>query len=193
MKIRSTLAIAALAASLATAALAQAIDRLGVPGPISFGEQSYALAWSAEPSPGYVKQEYVPQGQTVEAYKQMILVERVAGSVKVADAVRAQTEMLNKRKGTDPLVNMDVIQNEATGEILLDFIVSDKNAKGDVIVEWNGYRYAPLKAGEGVVLFGVSNRATGIEEARTFLTNLKTTRPATIKALTEAPIPQPTN
>lgn len=191
MNFSKLVAITVVVVCSATSALAQAVDRLGIPGPIAFGDQSYALAWSAEPNPGYVKQEYVPAGQTVEIYKQMILVERLVGPTKVADAVRAQTEMLNKRKGADPLLNMDVIQNAATGEVLLDFIVSDKNAKGDVIVEWNAYRYAPLKSGEGVILFGVSHRATGIEEARNFLTNLKTARPATIKALTEAPIPQP--
>ena len=66
----SSIRIAAVAAVLplaAAPALAQAVDHLGVPGPIALGGQSYALAWSSQPSPDYTKQEYVPVGQTVEA------------------------------------------------------------------------------------------------------------------------------
>ena len=186
-------AAAALALSLAAApALAQAIDHLGVPGPLAHDGRSFALAWSSQPSPGYTKQEYVPAGQTVERYEEMLLVETVTGKIGVMDAVGAQVATLNKRKATDPLVNMDVIQNKASGEALLDFIVSARDAKGEVIVEWNAYRYAPYKDAKGksgVQLLGVSRRAYGNDAARAFLGGLKQARPGHIKALTGAKLP----
>jgi hypothetical protein len=122
-------------AIMAAHAAAEVADYIGVPGPIEFAGKSYELAWSSQPADNYVKQEYVPSGQNVETYAQMLLVEVVTGKTKVIDAVRSQVDMLNRRKGSDPLVNMSVIENKATGEALLDFIVSSKNAKGEYIVE----------------------------------------------------------
>lgn len=56
-------------------------DLLGVPGPIALQSDDYALAWTSQPSVGYVKQEYVPDGQDVELYQDMILVEAVSGEL----------------------------------------------------------------------------------------------------------------
>lgn len=176
------------------AALAQVVDHLGVPGPIRFDGQTYELAWTAMPADGYVKQEYVPAGQTPETFSQMLLVERVVGDVGVTDAVRSQVDMLNQRKANDPLVNMSLVQREQTGEALLDFVTSTRDAAGALVVEWNAYRYAPYRgrAGEsGVLLFGVSHRAYGDEDARAFLVGLKQLRPAQIQVLAGAPLPEP--
>lgn len=189
----STRLAAVLAAALWLApAQAQTMDHLGLPGPITLGGDSFALAWSSRPADNYIKQEYLPAGETPDSYSRMVLVETVAG-VEVTEAVRAQTETLTRRKQTDPLVNMDVIQNEATGEALLDFIVSSKNEAGEYVLEWNAYRYAPLAAGEGgpgVMLFGISHRASGNDAAKAFLQELPVLRPARIEALAAAPLPE---
>jgi hypothetical protein len=178
---------------LAGPADAQVKDYLGVPGPISFEGRSYRLAWSSKPSANYVKQEYVPAGQDVRRYRQMLLVERVVSGIGVAEAVRAQVESLNKRKAGDPLANMDLVQNAATGEALLDFLVSSRDQNGQIIVEWNAYRYAPIRrpsSERGVLLFAVSQRAYGDEAAKAFLTRLKQARLAQINALARAPLPK---
>lgn len=178
----------------ATSALAQATDVLGIPGPIDFEGDAYRLAWSAQPAETYIKQEYLPDGQRAERYDQMILVETVTSGITVMDAVRAQVAMLNQRKATDPLVNMDVIQNEAAGEALLDFIVSSKDTDGQYIVEWNAYRYARYSdAGgkPGVMLFGISRRAYGNAAAKDLLTQMKALRPGRVKALTQVRLPRP--
>lgn len=181
--------LAALAVSLPAAAN-DTTDRLGVSGPIVFDGVDYVLAWSSNPSPGYFKQEYVPEGQTVESYGSMVLIE-VAAGVDVKAALAAQVDMLNQRRGSDPLVNMDVIQNDQTGEAILDFIVSQKDAQGEYIAEWNAYRYAPHSSGgtEGVLLFAVSHRAYGNDNVRTFLGNLKSARPDQINKIAQHELP----
>lgn len=185
-------------AAILTAALwlapvqAQTTDHLGLPGPITLGGDSFALAWSSRPADNYIKQEYLPAGETPDSYSRMVLVETITG-VAVMDAVRAQADTLARRKETDPLVNMEVIRNEATGEALLDFIVSSRNEAGEYVVEWNAYRYAPLAAeedGPGVMLFGISHRASGNDAAKTFLQELPSLRPARIEALAAAPLPE---
>ena len=176
----------------AIAAATGAVDHLGVPGPIRFDGKSFALAWSARPSTGYIKQAYVPAGQVVKSYEQMLLAERVSGGLKAIDAARMQMKALEERKASDPLVRMDLIQNPKSGEVLLDFIVSAKDSNGGVIVEWNAYRYATILGAEpGVLLFGISHRAYGTENAKAFLGRLKTFRPAQITALTQADMPRP--
>jgi hypothetical protein len=172
-------------------AAAPPTDYIGVPGPIEFDGRSYELAWSERPSVAYIKQEYIPSGQTVETYSQMLLVEVVTSDIKVVDAVRAQVDMLEKRKG-DPLVNMNILQHDATGEVLLDFIVSAKDAGGEYVVEWDAYRYVPYKdkSGKtGVLLYAVSHRAYGNQNAEAFLSGLKQLRPTQIGALTKATLP----
>ena len=171
---------------------ADAVDRLGIPGPQTFDGTSYGLAWSANPSPAYFKQEYLPPGQVSGSYDRMLIIEVVDGGANVQSALAAQVRLLNQRKGKDPLVRLDVIQNRQTGEALLDFLISARDAKGVEIVEWNAYRYVPRKSsdgGEGVMLFAISRRAYGTDGMRGFLTELKTRRPADINRLAQQALP----
>ena len=85
--------------ALTASASAQVKDHLNIPGPISFGGQSYELAWSSHPSANYIKQEYLPKVQTVERYSEMLLVEFLKGDLKVADAVGAQPLLVLTGKG----------------------------------------------------------------------------------------------
>jgi len=181
---------AALVAAGSVHALAQdAVDRIGVPGPIAFDGKSYELAWSSNPQPNYYKQEYVPAGEAPRSYNSMVLVEVLTSGIGAKEALAAQVKMLNDRKPNDPLVNFGVLQNEQTGEAILDFIMSQKDDKGEYIVEWNAYRYVPRQP-EGVMLFGVSHRAYGNEAAKTFLTNLREMRPGQIDKVARQEMPK---
>lgn len=97
-------------------------------------------------------------------------------------------ETLAARKEIDPVVNHEIIHNEATGEVLLDFVVSDLSLD-PIVVEWNAYRYLPLTEGEGVALVAVSRRGYGEDGARDFLGGLGTVRAEAINALATFDIP----
>lgn len=160
----------------ASAALAQAAtDSLGVPGPITFQGEDYALAWTSQPSPVYIKQEYVPAGQQVETFEDMILVEAASGAISPLEAATFQMQSVEARKGSDPVANHQMISNDATGEVLLDFLISDLSAD-PIIIEWNAYRYVPLAKGEGVALFAISRRGYGEDGAEAFMTGLSAMR-----------------
>jgi len=168
-----------------------AVDRLSLPESIEFNGESYRLSWSSHPKPDYYKQEYLPSGQTSERFQRMVLIEAIVRGVDINDAVAAKVSMLNKRKSTDPTVNFAVVKNPKNNEIILDFILSAEDPKGDDIVEWNAYRYAALKGkgrASGVLLFGISRRAYG-DNATDFLRTLKSVRPAEVKALATYPLP----
>jgi hypothetical protein len=168
-----------------------AVDRLSLPDSIEFNGESYRLSWSSHPTPYYYKQEYLPPGQTGERFQRMVLIEATVRGVDINDAVAAQVSMLNKRKSTDPTVNFAVFKNPKNDEIILDFILSAKDPKGEDVVEWNAYRYAALRGkgdASGVLLFGISRRAYG-DDATNFLRRLKSARSAEVNALATYPLP----
>jgi hypothetical protein len=171
-----------------TGLLADARDRLGIPGPLSFDGASYSLAWSSQPSPSYTKQEYLPAGQASGSYASMLLVEVVGGGTTVEAALGAQIRLLNARKGSDPLVNFSAIRNQKTGEAILDFIIGGRTPQGAPIAEWNAYRYVPQKEG-GVMLFAISRRAYGDADIGAFLGKLKTERPGLVNRLAQQTLP----
>lgn len=171
----------ALAGAAALPASAQSVEEmLGVPGPVRFQDTEFALAWSSRPSHDYIKQEYVPAGEQPEHFNQMFMIEANTSATPQA-AAAAQVDMLKQRKGSDPVVNYALIRNDATGEIILDFLMSDSSG-GEVIVEWNAYRYAPLGKAGGVALFAISRRGYG-DGAKPFLKGLKEIRHPAINAL----------
>jgi|SRR5215475_6793721 len=168
-----------------------AVDRLSLPDSVEFNGESYRLSWSSHPTLNYYKQEYLPPGQTSERFQRMVLIEATVRGVDINDAVAAQVNMLNKRKSSDPTVNFAVFKNPKNEEIILDFILSAQDSKGEDMVEWSAYRYAALRSkggASGVLLFGVSRRAYG-NDATNFLLRLKSARSAEIKALATHPLP----
>jgi len=148
---------------------------------------------SSEPSPDYIKYEYLPQDEELPYYHHMLLLERLSNGMGVADVVRSQLEFLNQRKESDLLVNHRLIKNESSGEYLLDFVLSGETEDGETIVEWNAYRYSPWRSADGaqhgVLLYGYSARAYGADDGREFLTDLRETRAPIIQALASTSMP----
>jgi len=160
---------------------------------LKFGNVTYHFAWRSEPSPDYVKYEYLPRNEELPYYHNMLMLERLTNGMSVADVVRSQVEFLNQRKESDPLVNHRIINNERSGEYLLDFVLSGETEDGEIIVEWNAYRYSPWRSANGkqhgVLLYGYSTRAYGDDDGRKFLTDLRETRAPIIQALASASVP----
>lgn len=159
------------------------------PQPLVLDGVRHRLVENVQPRPGYVRKADLPAGQRLASYERMVLVEAVAGS-SVPDAVRAPVDMLQRRKATDPLVNMDLRTNPRTGEAVLDFTMSGRSVDGRPIVEWNVYRYLPVSQGgvRGVQLFGLSLRAYGTDRLA-FSRNLVNTRPQEIATVSAARVP----
>lgn len=171
---------------LAPAAWAQHGDALGIPGPLAFEDTSYEFAWANSDGKGFYIQEYVPAGQKVETYTDMFLIQLIGSAPSPEAMATAMVKELDARKGTDPVVNHQIIRNANTGEVLLDFLISDTSAN-PIVVEWNAYRYVSLEA--GTALFAISRRAYGNDGATAFLSGLKQWRPATIGALAQMALP----
>ena len=164
-------------------------EMLGIPGPITFEGTDFELAWTSHPSPTYYKQEYVPAGEAVESYIQMFMVDVLTDGQTPESAAAAMIAGLDERKANgDPVVNYDMISNEETGELILDFLLSDTSS-GNIIVEWNAYRYSPSADGTGLTLFAISRRGYSEEGATEFLGALTSWRQTTIQELAVMELP----
>ena len=154
-------------------------DYLSVPGPIQFDNQTYNLNWSSHPAPNFYKQEYLAKGDIADRCKTMILMDVVTGQQDVKSIVAAKINELKKMKEANPLIDYEAIQNPATGEYMIDFLLTANGNDGSIsIVERNVYRYKVFtdKLGiKGVLLFGISVRGYG-GDVNKFFTSLKINR-----------------
>lgn len=181
-------AAAIVSLGLAVPAMAQE-ELLGIPGPITFEGTDFELAWTSHPGPTYYKQEYVPAGQVVEAYIQMFMIDVLTEGATPESASANMILGLEDRKANgDPVINYDIISNEATGELILDFLISDTSS-GEIIVEWNAYRYSPTADGAGLTLFAISRRGYGEDGATQFLEGLTSWRETSIQELAIMDLP----
>lgn len=130
-------------------------DNINIPGPISFDGETYSLAWN-HAKENYFKQEYLRKKDNLEKFNKMVTVDLLIADMPLKDIVASKVNELENRKTADPVVNYEVIENKQSGEILLDFVMSD----GD-LYEWNAYRYKIVKTAKGnaVFLFGYSIRS----------------------------------
>lgn len=147
-------------------------DYLNTGNTLTLDNVTYDLAWSSNPSPGYYKQEYIPAGDSLNRFKTMLMIEAVMGNSKPKEAAAGKVAELNRLKSTDPMVNHNIFEKD--GEVMLDFIMSGKSDKEEII-ERNIYRYKTIKDSDGkdgLLLFGISERAydDGIDK---FLAELK--------------------
>jgi hypothetical protein len=108
----------------------------------------HELAWRSTPVPGYHKAEYVPAGQSVEAFTAMVLVEVDTRSSGAGATVAALLDAMEQSPAD--VVHREV-GDDGSGGTVVEFLV-----RTDTVREWNAHRYVdhPL----GVVLFGVVRR-----------------------------------
>lgn len=120
-----------------------------------FQNNKYNLSWSIKDKNHY-KQEYLRTNDTLSNFNKMIFVDVLLTEANIKEFVSAKMQEIEKRKGSDPVANYQVIENEQTGEFLLDFLIS----KGD-LYEWNAYRYKAINTNKGkaILLFAYSFRS----------------------------------
>jgi hypothetical protein len=171
---------------------AKPINYLGNENVIMFDKISFNLSWSSHPADNYYKQEYIAQGDTIEKFKKLVLLEIITGKVKINDIVSAKVAELKKLKEINPVVNYEIFEKDE--EVILDFLVSTNTPDGKYlsILERNVYRYKSIKENNEqkcVLLFGVSERAYG-NDIDNFFPKLKEHRFDLINLVGQFQIPE---
>lgn len=170
----------------------QLVNYLSIPGPINVQKKAYQLAWSSHPDVSLYKQEYLAVGDRFPNYKSMVMVDFVLTATTVDQAVASKIHELETLKATTPLVNVNVLNNKATGEKIIDCLIGqtapdDRNS----LVERTVFRFKTVKTKSGqrgVLLFAVSTRAYG-KEVTPFLLKLKTDKPILVNEVAKLAMP----
>ncbi len=170
-----------------------AVNFLAIQGPIFSQKRAYHLTWSAHPDASLYKHEYLAAGDNFPNYKSLIMVDFVITDLTVDQAIVTKVRQLEELKKANPGVNYEVIGNKATGEVIIDCLISQTAADDrNSVVERNVLRYKPVnvKSGQrGILLFGVSERKYG-SERNPFLTQLKVNRPILIREVAKHSLPE---
>ena len=165
-------------------------DWLSISGPLRFGNTSFSLAWSDKPNDTYYVQEYLPEGENVDRFKQMLTLNLFNTPVAVGDAVSQKVAELKERKTTDPYCNYAINQSKDGKEYMVDFLLSE-GAGDKAIAEFNIYRYKEIAiAGktQALLVYAYSKRSYG-NDISGFLTNLKSERPALLQMMSVIQLP----
>ena len=168
------------------------VDYYDISQSIDFNGLKYRLSWSSHPNNQYYKQEYIPQGNSISKFEDMVVIDFLRSDITLLNAVQAQIKILTDRKKTDAVCNYNLVNSPDGKEYILDFLMSEGDSNGISILEWNAYHYKVYvdKAGhKGVLLFGVSHRAYD-DKVQTFLASLKTYRDTYTNALIGYSMPE---
>lgn len=168
----------------------KAEDRINVKGPLKFSDLNFDLAWSARPSDAYYIQEYVPAGESVENFHQMLTIHLFNVGIDPRDAVQQKVQELERRKTTDVVCNYAVTESPDGKEFIVDFLLSESKAE-KIVAEFNVYRYKQVDLGpgkKGILVYAFSKRSYG-DQVTDFLKSLKTARSAYLNQMISAEMP----
>lgn len=166
-------------------------DRLGVKGPLKFNNLNFNLAWSDKPSDKYYIQEYLPEGEKVESFNQMLTIHLFDADINIKDAVQQKVKELIKRKYSDPICNYVVTESPDGNEFMVDFLVGESKDDEMTIVEFNIYRYKQIDLGvnkKGILVYAFSQRSYN-DNITPFFKTLKNDRIRYLNQMIKADIP----
>jgi len=190
--ISSALLVVILQVVFYSTTVAQITDYLKIPGPLQVDTTTFHLAWSLNPSPNYVKQEYLPEGQSLEKFNSMVTIDFVKGHYTAEELVKTKINELDALKKSNPIVNYKVYEKE--NEFILDFLLSQNSPDGEkvIIIERNVYRYHTIntKGKEGLLAFCVTERAYE-DSIVNFLENLKASQSKLVDIVGTLKLPEP--
>ena len=157
--------------------LSDITDRLGIKGPLTFSNTKLELAWSDKPSENYYVQEYIPSGEQVGKFNQMLTVHVFTNTTTPEAAVQQKVKWLLERKKTDAICNYQITESPDGKEFILDFLVGESKEGKMTIVEFNVYRYKNIKIeGQNALLVSAYSKRGYGNSITPFLATLRADR-----------------
>jgi len=168
------------------------IERLGIKGPITFDGVSYELAWTNTRDGNFYIQEYIPRGQKLETYTQMITVKLLKKETALSVVTLERMNQLEERKKSDALCQYALIESPDSKEYILDFITSESEGKILKSASFNIYRYRQIEiTGKPALLqLAYTQRAMG-EGIEGMLRSVAAKRDQLISAMADTTMPVP--
>lgn len=126
------------------------IDLIGLEGPLEFDNILFLLAWTDRPNENTFAQEYLPTGESLEAFTQMLSVHLFITDTTPVDAVQQHAQRLTNRKMTvDPITNFMISRSPDGKDYIIDCIIGESKNNLMEFVEFNVYRYTQVRLDSG--------------------------------------------
>lgn len=168
------------------------VDRLNVAGPLNFNKTSFNLSWTDKPSDNYYIQEYLPSGEGVDTYNQMMTIHVFDVNISLDKAVEQKVKELETRKKTDQTCNYKVTESPDKKEKIVDFTLGESKGDKMTIFEFNVYHYEIVnisKKKKGLVVYAYTKRAYG-DNITDLLTNLGSIRNTSLNEMISTKKPE---
>lgn len=157
--------------------LTDVTDRLGIRGPLTFGNSQLELAWSDKPNKNYYIQEYIPKGEQVESFNQMLTIYLLTKDVSAESELHQKVNWLIERKKSDAICNYQISKSPDGKEFILDFLVGKSKDGKMTIVEFNVYRYKNIEIeGQNALLVSAYSKRGYGNGITPFLSTLRADR-----------------
>jgi hypothetical protein len=157
--------------------LTDVTDRLGIRGPLTFGNSQLELAWSDKPNKNYYIKEYIPKGEQVESFNQMLTIYLLTKDVSAESELHQKVNWLIERKKSDAICNYQISKSPDGKEFILDFLVGKSKDGKMTIVEFNVYRYKNIEIeGQNALLVSAYSKRGYGNGITPFLSTLRADR-----------------
>lgn len=153
---------------------------------IEFQGQSLRLAYVAEspdPKDGRAINEYVPVGENLENWTQLIGIYHYPHQ---NDSKSIAGQMVKALKASNPLARFQIRESQDGKRVMLDFITWETE-KG--ITEFNVFIYQKHPQGTGLIAQQYARRAYGQTEGLKFMEELRDTRTKSLEAVSNFTFP----
>jgi hypothetical protein len=169
------------------------VDRVGVKGPLTFGGTKFGLVWTDSPSAMYRIQEYLPAGETLESFRQMLTIHVFDVEMETKAVVDQKVRELLARKKTDPFCNYMVTTSPDEKEYMVDFLLSDSKSEDadPTLLEFNVYRIKKIAYpdGKGAILVYAFTKRAYNDDILSFLDALKDERVEYLSEMIKTDLP----
>lgn len=167
-------------------------DNIGVPGPLTYNGTVFNLVKSHTDSINYYEQYYIPEGEKLDSFRQMMSIFVYDSAYDPNNAANNQVLKLEERKKTDAMCNYQKILNNEKKEYMVDFTTGETSGEYLLAMQFTIYRYKKISLGKkrpGLVVYGYSSQRY-LDSITTYMKTLGTERISRLNEMGAVLIPE---
>ena len=149
--------------SEAVTAPVEIIERLNIPGPLTFNENEFILAMSRQNSVTWAQQQYIMRDDVLHNYKGLINISYFDKEIDMETAIKQKVQFVEKRRSKDKYSFVNVTESPDGKEIIVDYLTTETPAEGEPYAEYNLDRFKNFDTGgkKSFIIFSYSKRIAG--------------------------------
>lgn len=141
----------------------EVIERLNIPGPLTFNENEFLLAFSKQNSATWAQQQYIMRDDVLSNYKELINISYFDKEIDMETAIKQKVEFVDKRRSKDKYSFVNVTESPDGKEIIVDYLTTETPKEGEPYAEYNLDRFKnfDVNGKKSFIIFSYSKRLEG--------------------------------